>query len=171
MQRAYIGTSGWSYRSWERTFYPSGVPNSRHFEFYATRFPTVEINLTFYRLPTLNMVQNWRDKAPAGFVYAIKGSRFITHMLKLLNVDEALDRFFAAIQPLHRRIGVILWQLPPFLAKDLTRLDRFLARLPKTYDYAVEFRHLSWLSKDVVAVLRRNRTAFVSVSSCPYRWT
>jgi uncharacterized protein YecE (DUF72 family) len=166
MQRAYVGTSGWSYRSWEGTFYPSGVPKTRHFDFYASRFPTVEINLTFYRLPTPNMVQNWRDKAPAGFVYAIKGSRFITHMLKLLNADEALDRFFSAIQPLHRKIGVILWQLPPFLTKDLPRLDRFLARLPKTYDYAVEFRHLSWVSKDVVAVLRRHRMAFVSVSSC-----
>ena len=162
----YVSTSGWSYSSWQGTFYPSGVAKTRHFEFYATHFPTVEINLTFYRLPTSNMVQNWRDKAPAGFVYAIKGSRFITHMLKLFNADEALGRFFSAIQPLHSKIGVILWQLPPFITKDLSRLGRFLARLPKTYDYAVEFRHLSWLSKDVVAVLRRYRTAFVSVISC-----
>lgn len=166
MGRAYIGTSGWSYRSWEGAFYPAGTPKTRQFEFYATCFATVEINLTFYRLPTAGMIQNWRDKAPAGFTYAIKGSRFITHMLKLVRTEEALDRFFQAIHPLRRRIGVILWQLPPFLTLDLPRLERFLSGLPKSYAYAVEFRHVSWLTKDVFSLLKRNRVAHVSVSSC-----
>ena len=164
--RAYIGTSGWSYKSWEAgAFYPAGLPKPRQFEFYATQFPTVEINLTFYRLPTLKMVQGWRDKAPAGFVYAIKGSRFITHMKKLLNTRAALHEFFKCLEPLRRRVGIILWQLPPFLAKDVSRLDQFLQQLPASYDYAVEFRHASWLCSEVFAVLRRHRAAHVSVSS------
>src|SRR5438552_3779646 len=122
MVRAYVGTSGWSYRSWEGSFYPARLPKTQQFSFYATNFPTVEINLTFYRLPTLKMVQNWQANAPSGFVYSIKGSRFITHMKKLVNVREALREFFRCLEPLRRRVGVILWQLPPFLDKDLPRL-------------------------------------------------
>ena len=80
MHRVFIGTSGWSYKSWDKTFYPREVPKARQFEFYATQFPTVEINATFYRLPSESMVRGWRDKAPPGFVFAVKGSRFITHM-------------------------------------------------------------------------------------------
>ncbi|HZR17257.1 MAG TPA: DUF72 domain-containing protein [Verrucomicrobiae bacterium] len=163
--RAYIGTSGWSYTSWEKAFYPERLPKTRHFEFYATQFPTVEINLTFYRLPTLKMVERWRDQTPAGFLFAIKGSRFITHMKKLLNPKDALQEFFRCLRPLQRRIGIVLWQLPPFLGKDLPRLESFLKQLPKSYDYAVEFRHPSWLSTDVFALLRRHRIAHVSVSS------
>src|SRR5438067_346365 len=113
MNQVYIGTSGWSYKSWEKEFYPRDVPKTGHLEFYASQFPTVEINLTFYRLPTPRMVRGWRDKAPEGFVYAIKGSRFITHMKKLANLDGALKKFFDRMQPLKKRIGVILWQLPP----------------------------------------------------------
>src|SRR3982751_3190064 len=102
MNHVYIGTSGWSYKTWEKAFYPQKLPKTRHFEFYATQFPTVEINLTFYRLPTPNMVQGWRDKAPPGFIYAVKGSRFITHMKKLSNLDGALDRYFDRIEPLKK---------------------------------------------------------------------
>jgi uncharacterized protein YecE (DUF72 family) len=163
--RAYVGTSGWAYKSWEGTFYPKDVPKRCQFEFYATQFSTVEINLTFYRLPTLKMVQNWRDKTPKGFLYAIKGSRFITHMKKLLNVREGLREFFRCLEPLRSRIAVVLWQLPPFLAKDVPRLDAFLKLLPKAYDHAVEFRNDSWLCEEVFDVLRRHRVAHVSVSS------
>ena len=163
--RAHIGTSGWSVQSWEGTFYPKDLPKRCHFEFYATQFSTVEINLTFYRLPTLKMVQNWRDKTPAGFSYAIKASRFITHMKKLLNAREGVREFFHSLEPLRKRIAVVLWQLPPFLSKDVPRLDAFLKLLPKAYDYAVEFRNDSWLSQDVFDVLSRHRAAHVSVSS------
>lgn len=163
--RAYFGTSGWSYKSWEGTFYPPGLPRTQHFAFFATQFSTVEINLTFYRLPRLKTVQAWRDHAPAGFVYAIKGSRFITHMKKLLNTAEALEEFFRCLEPLRRRVGVILWQLPPFLSKDVPRLDAFLSHLPKAYEYAVEFRHPSWLTDEVFTLLGRHRVAHVSVSS------
>src|SRR5207244_3021455 len=113
VSQVYIGTSGWSYKSWEKAFYPRDLPRARQFDFYATQFPTVEINLTFYRLPTPNMVEGWRKKAPPGFIYAVKGSRFITHMKKLANLDGALRKFFDHMQPMKSRIGPILWQLPP----------------------------------------------------------
>src|SRR5581483_2775476 len=90
----YIGTSGCSYKGWEKAFYPPDIPKSRHFEYYLTQFPTVEINLTFYRLPTKDMTQDWHDKAPKRFLYTIKGSRFITHMKKLSHLGNALDKFF-----------------------------------------------------------------------------
>src|SRR5215471_5857285 len=165
MGRCYVGTSGWSYKSWEGPFYPADLPRARQFEFYATQFPTVEINLTFYRLPTIKTFQSWRDRAPAGFVYTVKGSRFITHMKKLVNAREALREFFRCLVPLRSRIAVILWQLPPFLTKDLKRLEAFLALLPKSYCYAVEFRHQSWLVADVFHLLKRYHVAHVSVSS------
>ncbi len=165
MKRIYIGTSGWSYKSWERSFYPAGLSASRHFEFYASQFSTVEINLTFYRLPAAKMVEGWRDKAPAGFVYAAKGSRFITHMKKLVDAGEALDGFFDRIRPLQRRIGVILWQLPPMFHKDAGKLDAFLSQLPRAYHHAVEFRHGSWLDEEIFETLHRHGAAHVSVSS------
>jgi uncharacterized protein YecE (DUF72 family) len=165
MGRVYIGTSGWSYKSWEKSFYPEALPGTRHFQFYATQFPTVEINFTFYRLPLPSAVEGWRDKAPPGFVYALKGSRFITHMKKLANLGGGLDKFFDRIEPLKRRIGAILWQLPPVLHKDAPRLDDFLSQLPRSYHHAVEFRHPSWLEEDIFHLLHRHRAAHVSVSS------
>lgn len=162
----YIGTSGWSYKSWEKTFYPADVAKSHHFDFYATQFSTVEINLTFYRLPTERMVQGWRDKAPRGFIYAVKGSRFITHMKKLAHLDGALDKFFERIEPMRRRVGVILWQLPPMLRKDPPRLEAFLKKLPHIGPkYALEFRHPSWMDEGIFELLRRYNVAHVSVSS------
>jgi len=165
MGPVHIGTSGWSYKGWEKSFYPADVPASRHFGFYSTQFSTVEINLTFYRLPTAQMVQGWARKAPPGFVYAVKGSRFITHMKKLTNLNRALDKFFNHIKPLRKHIGIILWQLPPNLGKDLPRLENFLGQLPDNYNFAVEFRHASWLETDTFELLRRYNAAHVSVSS------
>jgi len=165
MGEIYIGTSGWSYKSWEKTFYPANVPKTRHFQFYATQFRTVEINLTFYRLPTENMVCGWHEKAPPGFVYAIKGSRFITHMKKLAHLDGALDKFFHRFEPMKKDIGVILWQLPPNLGKDIPRLDHFLTRLPRNYSHVVEFRNPAWMDDEVFETLRRHKAGHVSVSS------
>lgn len=165
MQNVYIGTSGWSYKSWEKTFYPANVPVARHFYFYATQFPTVEINLTFYRLPTTAMVEGWNQKAPPGFVYAIKGSRFITHMKKLVGVEKGLRKYFQRIEPLRRRVGVVLWQLPPILRHDIPRLNDFLSLLPREYCHAVEFRHPSWLHETTFHTLKKHHAAFVSVSS------
>jgi uncharacterized protein YecE (DUF72 family) len=165
MGNVYIGTSGWSYKSWEKAFYPQDIPKTRQFDYYVTQFPTVEINNTFYRLPTLNAVRGWRDKAPPGFIYAVKGSRFITHMKKLTKLDGAVKRYFERIKELKKKTGVVLWQLPPFLKKDANRLERFHEILPKGYRYAVEFRHPSWLDEEIFSILRKYRVAHASVSS------
>jgi uncharacterized protein YecE (DUF72 family) len=165
MKHVYIGTSGWSYKGWQKAFYPEEVRVKDHFQFYATQFPTVEINLTFYRLPTPGMVKGWRDKAPEGFVYAVKGSRFITHMKKLKNLDGALDKYLDRIKLLKKHIGVVLWQLPPMLKLDLERLEDFLKLLPKSYRHAVEFRDVSWMTEEMFALLRKYHVAHASLSS------
>src|SRR5688500_12167282 len=112
--RAYIGLSGYSYKSWDKTF-DGETPRKLQLEYYATQFPTVEINATFYRLPSTGMVRGWRDPVDDDFVYAVKGSRFITHMKKLANLDGALDKFFDRIAAMQGRTAVILWQLPTML--------------------------------------------------------
>src|SRR3954469_18191281 len=165
MKHVYIGTSGWSYKSWEKNFYPEDVRVADHFYFYATQFPTVEINLTFYRLPTAQMVKGWRDKAPEGFVYAVKGSRFITHMKKLKDVEDGLEKYFDRIAPMKSKVAVVLWQLPPMLKLDLERLEKFLRILPKSYRHAVEFRHPSWMQPETFGLLRKFDAAHASVSS------
>jgi uncharacterized protein YecE (DUF72 family) len=165
VNHVYIGTSGWSYKSWQANFYPCDVPVRDHFRFYVTQFPTVEINLTFYRLPTLQMVKRWADTAPAGFIFALKGSRFITHIKKLANLDGALEKYFSRLTPLKQKVGVVLWQLPPFLKLDLERLEAFLKLLPRSCEHAVEFRDPSWMEPETFDLLRRFRIAHASVSS------
>jgi uncharacterized protein YecE (DUF72 family) len=165
MGRVFVGTSGWSYKSWAATFYPPKLPSSKHLAFYIEHFPTVEINATFYRLPSENMARGWHDKSPEGFQFAVKGSRFITHMKKLKDVEQGLERFWERIDPLAERTGPILWQLPPMLQKDLPRLDYFLKLLPARYSHAVEFRHQSWLETDTFKLLRKHNVPYVWLSS------
>jgi uncharacterized protein YecE (DUF72 family) len=166
MTQVYIGTSGWIYKGWEKTFYPEDISGKEHLAFYAMHFPTVEINATFYRLPTLKMVKGWHDRAPNGFLFAVKGSRYITHIRKLTNLGRGVTKYVRRIQPLKEHLGPILWQLPPSLGKDTARLDRFLRRLPKTMQHAVEFRHLSWYEdEEALDVLRKSNVAHVSLSS------
>lgn len=117
MGKVYIGTSGWVYKDWQKHFYPADIPARAHFQYYTSQFPTVEINATFYRLPTLRMVKGWREKAPPGFVFAVKGSRFITHILKISRASKGLRKYFSRIKPMAKRTGPILWQLPPFMKK------------------------------------------------------
>ena len=165
MEGLYIGTSGWVYKGWAGAFYPKGMKPAEQLPYYASHFPTVEINATFYRLPGENMVRGWHDKAPEGFIYAVKGSRFITQMKKLKVERESIQIFFDRIAPLAEHLGPILWQLPPMLGKDIPRLENFLEMLPRDYRYAVEFRHPSWMEEEVFDVLRAHDCAHVSVSS------
>lgn len=162
--RAFIGTSGYSYKSWDKSFY-GDTPKKLQLEYYSGVFPTVEINATFYRLPSEGMVRGWRDRVDPGFVYAVKGSRFITHMKKLANLDGALDRFFDRIAPMQERTAIILWQLPPMLKKDIPRLDDFLAQLPGSYRHAVEFRDRSWYVDETFEKLRAYHVSHVALSS------
>jgi uncharacterized protein YecE (DUF72 family) len=166
MKRVYIGTSGWVYKEWQKHFYPEDVPAKRQFQFYATQFPTVEINATFYRLPTLKMVKGWRDKAPPGFVFAVKGSRFITHILKISGASKGLKKYFSRLKPMEKRVGPVLWQLPPFMKKNLPRLEKFLKILPRNYCHAVEFRHESWYEgNEVFEILRKYKVVHANLSS------
>lgn len=165
--KVYIGTSGYTYKSWDKAFYPKDVPKRLQLEFYGTQFPTVEINATFYRLPTENMVRGWAKRVPEPFLFAIKGSRFITHMKKLANLDGALDKYFDRVEPMRSRVGIVLWQLPPMLAKNLERLDNFLKQLkPYGYRSAVEFRHRSWYEdKESFELLRKHNVAHANLST------
>ena len=164
MSRIYIGTSGWVYKEWANDFY-RGLKPKEHFAFYVTQFPTVEINATFYRMPTLNMVHDWRDKAPKEFIFAVKGSRFITHIKRLNNLERSVTNFISRIKPMKEKLGPLLWQLPPNFKKDLPRLGKFLKRLPKNFFHAIEFRHPDWMADDTFELLRRHNAACVNISS------
>ena len=159
-----VGTSGWQYADWRGAFYPPDLAQRRWFEHYATRFPTVEINATFYRLPTPTTVERWRAQAPPGFDYAVKGSRYLTHNKKLNEPEDSIALIAGRMEPLHSTHGVWLWQLPPNLHRDVDRLDVFLAALPDRVRHAVEFRHASWYEPDVEEVLRRHGAAWVWLS-------
>jgi uncharacterized protein YecE (DUF72 family) len=164
----WIGTSGWVYKHWAANFYPKGWPKKREFEFYTQHFPTVEINATFYRLPTLKMVRGWRERSPRDFIFAVKGSRYLTHIRRLRDTSKGLRKYFSRIKPLAGRTGPILWQLPPSFSKkdeNVQRLERFLAKLPREYQHAVEFRHPSWMDEQTHALLRRHHVASVWLSS------
>lgn len=164
MERIFIGTSGWVYKEWANDFY-HGVKPKEQFQFYAKQFPTVEINATFYRLPDLKMVHGWHDKAPDNFIFAVKGSRFITHIKRLNNLGRSVGNFVRRIKPLDETLGPLLWQLPPNFKKDLPRLEKFLKRLPPQLSHAIEFRHPDWMADETFELLRRFKAAFVSVSS------
>ena len=161
----YIGTSGWSYKGWAENFYPSGLPASRQLKFYTTKFPTVEINGTFYRLPTQKAFEDWKREAPPGFLYSIKGSRAVTHFKRLRPGAKSLGLLLDRSKSLGEHRGPFLWQLPGTLKKDLVRLNDFLRTLNRQVRHAIEFRDPSWIDKEVFTILRRHRVANVAVSS------
>jgi uncharacterized protein YecE (DUF72 family) len=164
--RVRIGTSGWSYEHWSGIFYPDHVASARRLEYYATRFNTVEIDATFYRMPSEHAVRAWRDEVPEGFAFAVKGSRFVTHFRRLANAEEATSAFLERIGLLGDKLEVVLWQLPPNLKRDTRLLDAFLGGLPVgRIRHAVEFRHESWLRDETFEVLRAHGAAHVNVSS------
>jgi uncharacterized protein YecE (DUF72 family) len=157
-----VGCSGWNYRDWRGAVYPPGLPAARWLEHYAARFDTVEVNTTFYRLPARDAVARWVEQTPERFVFAVKGSRFLTHMKRLTDTGQGLERFYERIEPLvaSRRLGPVLWQLPERFHRDDERLDRWLAALPAGR-HALEFRHPSWFHPEVEALLRARGAALV----------
>src|SRR6266581_2690348 len=160
MGRIRVGTSGYAYKHWRDLLY-EGVPPPRWLERYAQVFDTVELNATFYRLPSASMVDGWRDRTPRGFLFACKGSRYITHMKRLKDPGPALERYFEVVLRLGPKLGPILWQLPPRMNRpDLPRLDDFLARVPQQLRHAVEFRNAAWYTGEVCEVLDRHGAAF-----------
>jgi uncharacterized protein YecE (DUF72 family) len=155
-----IGTSGWYYDHWKETFYPPGLPKSRWLEYYAGHFNTVEINNTFYHLPKEKTLQRWCEIAPQGFLYAVKASRYITHIKKLSDVAESLDFFCERVGLLEDALGPVLYQLPPSLHKDLGRLETFLRLLPRKPPAIFEFRHQSWYEDDTFELLNKRGVGF-----------
>jgi uncharacterized protein YecE (DUF72 family) len=158
-----VGTSGWMYADWADRLYRD-VPKTRWLCRYGESFPTVEVNTTFYRLPSIRGVERWRRQVPEGFRFVVKGSRYLTHMKRLTDTTEGLRRFFERVEPLGPCLDTVLWQLPPNMQIDLERLDRFLAALPTHVRHAVEFRHASWQQREAYEMLDRHGTLLVAVS-------
>lgn len=149
----HIGTSGWHYRHWVGPFYPAGTRPAQYLSLYARRFSTVEINATFYRLPSEHAVRQWHAQTPSRFLFACKASRYTTHVKRLRDGADSTARFFEAIAPLGEKVGPILFQLPPDARADAGRLVDFLDALPSGRRYVFEFRHTTWFSKEVEAAL------------------
>jgi uncharacterized protein YecE (DUF72 family) len=150
-----IGCSGWQYRHWRGDFYPAELPQRRWLEHHSSRFDTVEINNSFYRLPTAATFSAWRDRVPSRFLFAVKASRYLTHMRKLKDPGGPLDVLFGRASALGPQLGPVLYQLPPGWKKDVVRLEEFVSRLPARHLHAIEFREPSWYADDVLAVLDR----------------
>ena len=154
-----IGCSGWQYQHWSGEFYPAELPQSCWFAHYALSFDTVEINNSFYRLPEAGTFAKWHDQAPRQFLYAIKASRFLTHMKKLKDPEEPIACFFDRAKHLGSHLGPVLYQLPPRWPVDLPRLEHFLAVLPRGVQHTVEFRETSWYDERVYELLRHYKVA------------
>jgi uncharacterized protein YecE (DUF72 family) len=158
--RCYIGTSGWSYRHWRGPFYPSGMSKGGdQLRFYAERFDTVEVNGTFYRLIEAETFRRWREQTPADFVFACKGSRFLTHMKRLKDTEQGPARFFERVEALEDKLGPIVFQLPGRFKPDRERLAAFLDALPKAHRYAFEVRDPAWFLPEIFETLAKRDVA------------
>lgn len=161
--RAFVGTSGWSYTEWRGSFYPAKFPAAGMLSYYAERFRAVEVNNSFYRIPSERVLAAWAEQVPAQFRFVMKASRRITHNHRLRDDDGSLAYFLRAVNPLGERLGPTLFQLPPTFELDLSRLRGFLERLPKHWPAALEFRHPSWFVDEVYQLLRSRDIPLVTV--------
>jgi len=155
----YVGTSGYSYKEWKGSFYPEKLAAKNMLAYYASRLPAVEINNTFYRLPQANVLESWTQQVPSGFKFSVKASQRITHFKRLQNVEEETRYLFDTVAALGDKLGVMLFQLPPNMKKDLPRLQAFLETLPTTVRSAFEFRHPTWFEDDVLELLSQRNLA------------
>lgn len=156
--RTWIGTSGFQYKEWKGTFYPEDLPASKMLPFYASRFPTTEVNYTFRRIPSETTIENWKKLTPENFRFALKAPQRITHFAKLRDCQDTLAYFCRVIAQLGDRLGPVLFQLPPSFKKDVSVLGSFLRELP-SIRAAFEFRHASWLDEEIFALLRESNVA------------
>lgn len=160
-----IGTSGWHYKHWKGCFYPPELKSSQYLSWYIRHFNTVEINNCFYRLPTASAVENWHKETPPGFCFAVKASRFLTHIKRLKDAEEPIKLFFSRAKHLGSHLGPVLFQLPPKWRADSGRLREFLALLPEHQQYAIEFRDESWYTQEIRELLTRHNVAL-----CVHDW-
>lgn len=160
----FIGTSGWYYPHWYGRFYPETLSKEKLLPYFSQSFNTVELNNTFYHLPKETTVKNWYKKAPEGFIFAVKASRFITHIKKLVDLRDSLKIFLKRAYLLKEKLGPLLYQLPPTMKKDRARLESFLEKLPRKEKNVIEFRHQSWLDEEIFKILNKFNVAYCIIS-------
>jgi uncharacterized protein YecE (DUF72 family) len=167
MATLYAGTSGFAYTAWKPSFYPAKLPSNQFLKHYAGRLNCVEINYTFRRLPSASTLESWVEATPPGFVFAVKANMRITHIQRLKNAEQATELFFRMIDPLRtaRRLGPVLFQLPPAMKCDVDLLKNYLELLPEGMRYAFEFRHASWLADEVYDALRARNVSLCVAES------
>jgi uncharacterized protein YecE (DUF72 family) len=165
--KIYAGTSGWAYPSWKPDFYPAKLSSAKFLGHYAERLNTVEVNYTFRRFPTEKLLRGWIAATPPEFQFAVKANQKITHISRLKNVGDFTSDFLGALEPLatERKLGPVLFQLPPYLKADVALLKDFLATVPRNVRSAFEFRHASWFSDDVYEALREANVALCNAES------
>jgi uncharacterized protein YecE (DUF72 family) len=159
MTNLYVGTSGYSYKEWKGSFYPEKLPAKDMLPYYSERLKAVELNNTFYRLPKREMVESWKSQVPDNFRFSVKASQRITHFKRLKDAEDATKYMLDTVQALDDRLGVVLFQLPPNMKKDVDRLESFLKILPKDLSAAFEFRHPTWFDDEVIQLLTRDNRA------------
>jgi len=157
--KLWVGTSGYSYKEWLGRFYPERLSAKEMLRFYASRFPAVEINNTFYRLPKESVLLSWAEQVPPEFRFVLKAPQRITHVRRLKDAGAEVEYLFRVATVLGIRAGAVLFQLPPYLKKDIERLQTFLSFLPKDQNVAFEFRHPSWFDEEIFACLRASNCA------------
>jgi uncharacterized protein YecE (DUF72 family) len=164
-----IGASGWHYKHWVGRVYPARWPASKMLAWYQEHFDTVEINNSFYRLPTESALEQWRSSTPANFCFSVKGSRYLTHMKKLKDPDAGLEKFFSRVDLLKNKLGPILFQLPPNFDVNMQRLEEFLDALPRHHRYSFEFRNETWNNAEVFRLLRKRNVAYCAFHLAGYQ--
>jgi uncharacterized protein YecE (DUF72 family) len=165
MANVWVGTSGYSYKQWKGTFYPEDLPDAQMLGYYGARFNSVEINYTFYRFATVRQLQGWAKEVPDNFTFTLKAPRRITHEMRLRDAAEAAADFCEAASALKSKLGVLLFQLPPFLKRDVARLEDFLHQLPAGFRLVFEFRNATWFTDEVYDCLRRFGVSLCAVES------
>ena len=161
----FIGCSGFAYKEWKEFFYPAGLPPSKWFQYYTQHFNTVELNVTFYRFPTIKSLQGWYDKAPDGFVFSAKVPRWITHYRKFEETERMLGDFYGLLKDgLKEKMGCVLFQLPGNFEYSKEKLQKMVEQLDYSFTNAIEFRNEGWWCKNVMATLKKNNIAFCGVS-------
>ena len=162
----YVGCSGWHYDHWRGLYYPKGLPKSKWLQFYATQFTTVELNSSFYHLPSENAFATWRKSSPGNFVFAVKVNRFITHIKRLRNLGSSVENFLSRACLLGAKLGPLLYQLPPNMKRDDDVLRTFLCSLPPNYQHVFEFRHKSWHDDSIFRILEEHNVG-LCISNMP----
>lgn len=163
--KVHIGCSGWNYKEWRGAFYPEKLAKKNWLEYYSEKFDTVEVNNTFYRFPKDENLESWRDTVPKDFLFTLKGSRYVSHMKKLKEVKESVQKFSDAAHLLKSKLGCILWQLPPNLHRNDEKLDQFCKDLDSKDKNVIEFRHESWYDQGVYEILSKHDVSFCAISS------